>query len=472
MWLEARLDEVADVIQGQSPPGDTYNESGDGLPFLQGKAEFGDIYPVPRKWCSAPAKVALPDDVLISIRAPVGPTNLAPTACCIGRGLAAVRPLGGVPSKYVLYALRGSVDELTAQATGSTFDAIGGEQLRSHKLLIAPLAEQHRIVAEIEKHLTRLDAAVGALQRLRANLKRYRASVLKAACSGALVRYRHEPAQYQQVPEAESPPLDAGSALPGLPPGWVWRRADEVCTSVSNGSTPVATKMYSGEGEVPFVKVYNLGFDGHLDFANKPTFIDRDTHEGLLGRSRSIPGDVLMNIVGPPLGKVSIVPTIHSEWNINQAIVSFRPSADILSKYLSYALLSPDTQSRLQRTAKATAGQFNLAVTACRRMLLPLPPLSEQEAIVAEVERRFTLIDSLGEAIEHGLIRAERLRQSVLKRAFEGRLVPQDPDDEPANVLLERIRAEREKGASLAGTRLPRRRRTTFQPSLLGTRSQ
>src|SRR5680860_802479 len=91
-WTEARLDEVAHVEMGQSPPSSSYNEDREGLPFFQGKAEFGALYPEPKKWCTDPKKLASKDDVLISVRAPVGPTNLAPEKCCIGRGLAALSP--------------------------------------------------------------------------------------------------------------------------------------------------------------------------------------------------------------------------------------------------------------------------------------------------------------------------------------------------------------------------------------------
>ena len=175
------------VIQGQSPPSATYNADGVGLPFLQGKAEFGATYPEAVKWCSVPSKMAEPDDVLISIRAPVGPTNLCAVQSCIGRGLAAIRTQADMPSKYILYSIRATEEELRANSTGTTFEAIRGDDLRSHPLPLPPLAEQYRIVAEIEKQLTRLDASVTALKRVQANLKRYRASVLKAACEGKSV---------------------------------------------------------------------------------------------------------------------------------------------------------------------------------------------------------------------------------------------------------------------------------------------
>lgn len=120
--------------------------------------------------------------------------------------------------------------------------------------------------------------------------------------------------------------------------------------------------MFPGTGEVPFLKVYNLTFDGLLNFTVRPTYVSKGTHQGMLARSRSVPGDVLMNIVGPPLGKISIVPAMHAEWNINQAIVTFRTSDGFNNQLLAFWFMSHPVLSRLERTAKATAGQFNLQV--------------------------------------------------------------------------------------------------------------
>ena len=217
-WTPATLEDSCLVIQGQSPPGATYNTDGVGLPFLQGKAEFGTTYPVAVKWCSAPSKIAEPADVLISIRAPVGPTNLCGVQSCIGRGLAAIRTQGGIPSEYVLYAMRATEKELRAKSTGTTFEAIRGVNLRSHPLPLAPLAEQRRIVAEIEKQFTRLDASVAVLKRVQANLKRYSASVLKAACAGGAAAPEHPEGGVLRQARSPGPQRRAGIGAAGAHP--------------------------------------------------------------------------------------------------------------------------------------------------------------------------------------------------------------------------------------------------------------
>ena len=279
-WVRARLDECCEIIQGQSPPGDTYNIQGTGLPFFQGAAEFGETYPKAIKWCSAPKKVAEKDDILLSIRAPVGPTNLASEKCCIGRGLTAIRPLANIPPVYILYALRFLVQSLAAAGTGSTFDAIGSATIREFQVPLAPLGEQIRIISEIERQFTRLDAGVKALERTKAHLKRYRASVLKAACEGRLVPQdpKDEPAEKLLIrlkkerqemweakelvrikpkstppendnwkPTYKEPSLGETKNLPNLPLGWSWVRSEALFIKVTSGSRWWA-KYYSLEG--------------------------------------------------------------------------------------------------------------------------------------------------------------------------------------------------------------------------------
>ena len=172
-----------------------------------------------------------------------------------------------------------------------------------------------------------------------------------------------------------------------IPPTWTWASTLEVCDRVENGNTPPPSEMAHGNGEIPYIKVYNLTRKGFLDFSINPTYISRSTHEERLGRSKIFPGDVLMNIVGPPLGKVSIVPDYYPEWNTNQAVVVFRPWASLKSDYLACAFMCDNVLYWITRTAQATAGQFNISVSNCRKLPVPLPPEREQMLMVRDTER-------------------------------------------------------------------------------------
>jgi type I restriction enzyme, S subunit len=345
-------------------------------------------------------------------------------------------------------------------------------------LPLAPLQEQRRIVEKLEELFSDLDSGVACLQRAKVNLKRYRASVLKSAVEGRLteewrtkhpqkengqmlldriIRERRKKWENDQLTKFKdrgkepprnwqskyhNPPHEAG--LYDLPSSWAWASALEACERVENGNTPPAHEMTGGSGDIPFIKVYNLTRHGRLVFTVNPTFISQQTHEQQLARSRVLPNDVLMNIVGPPLGKIAIVPATYPEWNMNQAIVLFRASSVVLPRYLAICLMSDEVLRWITRTAKATAGQFNISVGNSRLLPIPLPPLLEQQQIVSLVEERLSQIDSAAKAIDLELIRAYRLRQSILKQAFDGKLVPQNPSDEPASLLLERVMASRE----------------------------
>ncbi len=235
----------------------------------------------------------------------------------------------------------------------------------------------------------------------------------------------------------EPVPVDMDD-LPKLPDGWIWVSAEQVCDFITKGTTPKSHKMFSNEGEIPFLKVYNLTFDGSLDFSNNPTYISKETHKKELARSIIVPGDVLMNIVGPPLGKVSIVPNLFPEWNMNQAIVRFRPIHGVYRNFLSVSLRTENILRWAIKRAKATAGQFNLTLQICRELPLPLPPFDEQQQIVEQVENRLSLVDKIEKELNQALARSEHLRQSILKQAFEGRLVKLGDGD--VKELIEEIR--------------------------------
>ena len=487
-WTITTLGEACIVIQGQSPPGTTYNTKGTGLPFLQGKAEFADLYPTAIKWCSAPSKVADPGDVLISIRAPVGPTNLCAVKSCIGRGLAAIRPLGGVPSRYALYALRATEEELRSKSTGTTFEAVRGDHLRSHVLPLAPVAEQRRIVSEIEKQFTRLDASVAALKRVQANLKRYRASILKAACEGKLVPTEaehtrsegrdYEPAdrllarilserrarweaQEKRGRKYKEPVAPDTSNLSELPEGWVWATVEQLASLEPNSITDgpfgsnLKTSHYTQEGP-RVIRLQNIG-DGQ--FIDAYAHISRN-HYQKLTKHKVKAGDLVIAALGKELPRSCLVPSTVGPAIVKADCIRFRPAENLaLPAYLNIALNTEHTRKRTAGIVHGV-GRPRLNLREIRGLTLPLPPLAEQFRIVADVDRRLSVIQQAEAAVETNLARADRLRQSILKQAFSGRLVPQDPNDEPASVLLERIRAEREAAQAAAKlNRKPRRRR-------------
>lgn len=331
--------------------------------------------------------------------------------------------------------------QIESLATGNQLSMrnISQQALREIRIPLPPLAEQTRIAQKLDELLAQVDTLKARIDAIPALLKRFRQSVLAAAVSGRLTEEWR--AQHVDLVDEGNP--TTAPANSSLPVGWSSKNAGDICGFITKGTTPSKEKMTAGHGEVPYIKVYNLTFTGALDFSIDPTFVDSSTHSTDLKRSIVKPGDVLMNIVGPPLGKVSIVPATYPEWNINQAIARFRVGDEISAAYLTLCLRTEEVLSHTVSRAKATAGQFNLTLEICRELPLPVPPAEEQTEIVCRVEQLFAFADQLEAKVASAKNRIDHLTQSILAKAFRGELVQQDPSDEPASVLLERIKAQR-----------------------------
>lgn len=166
--------DVSEIISGQSPSSDTYNTEGIGLPFFQGKAEFGSLYPVPEKWCSQPIKIAKRNDVLMSVRAPVGDVNLCSQDSCIGRGLAAIRASKDANYRFLYYFFIEKADLIASYGTGSTFKSINRSTLLNLSITLPPLPEQRKIAAVLAK----VQRAVELQEAILANLRELKKSTM------------------------------------------------------------------------------------------------------------------------------------------------------------------------------------------------------------------------------------------------------------------------------------------------------
>jgi len=187
-WSKTPLSLAADVVMGQSPPGASYNENGIGAPFFQGKAEFGQMYPTVRKWTTAGTKHAKIGDILLSVRAPVGPTNIADIDCVIGRGLAAIRAKAHMSQVFLLWFLRSFEHEIAAKGAGTTFDSVSGDALRSQLVNVPPLAEQLKVVEILEEQFSRLDSSLAVADEVEQKASALRRSLLHAAFTGELTK--------------------------------------------------------------------------------------------------------------------------------------------------------------------------------------------------------------------------------------------------------------------------------------------
>ena len=225
-----------------------------------------------------------------------------------------------------------------------------------------------------------------------------------------------------------------------VPSSWEWCKLEDIAY-VASGSTP-NKDSFVPDG-IPYIKMYNLR-NQKIDFDFKPQYIKEDVHNGKLQRSRTEIGDLIMNIVGPPLGKLAIIPHSLPQANFNQAAVLIRPLLykNVLVNYLFYYLSEMSEIDSI--STKGSAGQVNISLTQSQNMRIPLPPLTEQKRIIVEIERWFALIDTIENGKMDLQTTIKQAKSKILDLAIHGKLVPQDPNDEPATELLKRINPKAE----------------------------
>jgi type I restriction enzyme S subunit len=412
-----------------------------------------------------------PGDIVISRAGSVGLSALIKSAprAVFASYLIRFRPSDHVDARYVAYFLQtpNYWKLIESNAVGIAMQNVNAKKLAAIPIPLAPLPEQLRIVVAIETQLTRLDAAVAALKRAQANLKRYRASVLKAAVEGRLVPTEAELARREgrgyesgeelvqkivneRMGKASRPvSLKAvqlpSSSIRSLPTeGWISASISDFAEVTKlAGFEYTKYVKYDSKGDQPVIKAENVSKSGFIKTSFSRVVSESVSH---LKRSELFGDNLLMVFVGVGLGQVARVPT-DQKYFLGPNVAVIRVDSRIHSKYLEYFLRSPQGKGNTLTKSKATA-QGSISMAQIRTIECFIPPAAEQSRISGEIERRLSIVGAQERTIEVGLIRAERLRQSVLKRAFEGKLVPQDQSDEPANILLEQIHAGGEIGAS------------------------
>jgi type I restriction enzyme S subunit len=382
--------------------------------------------------------------------------------------------LGNQYLRYYLLSPTGA-SFLTGKMTGTAIRRIILKRIKETPIPLAPVNEQARIVERLEELLSDLDAGVSALERAKANLKRYRAAVLRAAVTGELTaewRAAHlnvEPAtklldrilaerrrKWETDQQAkfgktaktarknwksknQEPATPDAGGFPQLPTGWCWATLEQlnrVERPMSYGVLQPGPDIVDG---VPLIRVCDIA-DGKVDETQLKRI--KSTISANYQRTILEGGEVLLTIVGT-IGRTAVAPACLKGANTARAVAVI-PVVDLITpQYVEIVLRESGMRKRLTETAHEVARK-TLNLEDVRRACVPLAPVAEQAVIIEEIEQRLSVITAAENYIAASLKRAARLRQSILKEAFAGRLVPQDPNDEPADRLLERIRRERE----------------------------
>lgn len=325
-----------------------------------------------------------------------------------------IRPSKEINSNYLNFYLHhfyGSGKVREYQGGSNNLRNLKFNQYVQIEIPIAPRNEQMRIVAKIEELFSELDKGIESLKTAREQLKTYRQAVLKYGFEGKLLRQTST---------------------------WGERSVQQITTYVTSGSRGWA-KYYTREGDL-FIRAQNLKFD-RLDLTDVAFIKVPDNAEGT--RTRIHQGDILITITGANVTKSALVDRDLGVAYVSQHVALCRPTNEVFPKFLYWFIVTDSAGRKQLNKAAYGAGKPGLNLDNIKSVRLPLPDYSEQIAIVEAIEERLSICEEFDAEIERQIGNATALRQSILKQAFSGKLVPQDQKDEPAAALLERIRAEK-----------------------------
>jgi type I restriction enzyme, S subunit len=373
------------------------------------------------------------------------------------------KALDGIPPQFIEFFLKSEeywrgISEFSA---GIAIPNVNATKLASIELPLAPVKEQRRIVAKLEKLLDKVDGCQKRLTKIPIILKRFRQSVLAAACSGRLTAdWREQNPDPESAAELVGEMANALEAAGGrkksnaapptedvhdlskeeLPSGWELAEMRNIVEPDRPVTYGILKPGPDTAGGVPYIRVADFPRD-KLNFIT----IRRTTKEieAEYARARLRQGDILLSIRGT-VGRVCIVPGELQGANITQDSARLTIQQSMDNRYVAWLLRAPSTQKRMQRAIKGVAIR-GINIGDVRALQVPIPSLAEQQEIVRRVEGLFTLADEIEARYRKAKASVDKLMQSILAKAFRGELVPQDPSDEPASELLKRIKDERAK---------------------------
>lgn len=354
------LKDVCKINMGQSPNSSSYNDYGDGMPFFQGNADFGERYPITRVWCNTPTKIAQAEDILISVRAPIGALNYAKEECCIGRGLAAITPdRNKVSQDFIYWALKGKKAELNDKGNGSTFKAISRKILEETMIPDINFEQQHKCAENLEK-------IYGIIQNRRKEL----------LALDDLIKARF---------------VEMFGSPVSNPMSWEKRTLKEVCIKLNDGShfSPESFET----GDYKYVTAKNIKFSG-FDFSNI-TYVPEAVHRPIFDRCNPEFEDVLYIKDGATTG-VAIVNTLDEEFTLLSSVALLKQDRSIMNGYFLATLLNNKDMYLNIRNNMGGAAITRLTIAKLNAIEIIVPPIELQNqfaAFVAEVDKsKFVVI--------------------------------------------------------------------------------
>jgi len=498
-WLILRVADVGTVITGNTPLTKDTNNYGTDIPFVKppelndGRIDFAKSFLSEQG--TKTARVIPPYSILVSCIGNLGKTGLNKIPVAFNQQINAIVPFKGIVSEYLFYQAQSHSfrSQLELKATATTISIVNKRNFETVELNIPPHPEQKRIVAKIEALFSELDNGIESLKTARDQLKIYRQALLKHAFSGKLteqwradrnrdnipsrdvipnnetaetlfqrIQSEREQRYQQQLKDWEAkgkqgnkpkapkilPPLTAEelAELSELPKGWGWVKLSAISTSIQIG--PFGSLLHKEDYVSNAIPLVNPSHIKNLKIVPDWNLTVNEQKLKELSNYILKANDIIIGRRGE-MGRCAVIRNSEAGWLCGTGSLFVRLVPTLHADFYCHILSSKRVREYLSSSSIGTTMQ-NLNQEILHSVPVPLCGGLEQEEIFKHIEQQFSIIDQLDQTLATALQQAEALRQSILKKAFSGQLVPQDPNDEPASVLLERIQAEKVKSNTLA----------------------
>ena len=496
-WEWTRLSQLGDIVAGGTPSTKEPTYWGNDIHWISPSDLTGYTSKTIKRGAksisksglaNSSAKVMPSGSVHFSSRAPIGYVVISSEPLATNQGFKSLVPAPGIFNKYIYYYLIASQDYARKCASGTTFLELSGKAFGNLSIPIAPTVLQYKIVAKIEELFSELEKGVESLKKARAQLNIYRQAVLKHAFKGKLTaKWREEnkdklekpeqllariqqerAAQYEKKlkewkvvakmweekggmgkkpPRPQEPfyinPQVAKEilVLPKLPEGWSWFSLSAIVENIQIG--PFGSLLHKADyltGGTPLVNPSHIFFQRIEPDRSLTVSADKLSQ---LCKYVMHENDIVIGRRGE-MGRCAVVKTAESGWLCGTGSLFIRLLSSMNPQFYSWVIASQRVKDFLAASSIGTTMR-NLNEGIMHRVPVPVCSRPEQDEVFREIERQYSILDHIEVAVDSEIRKSAKLRQSILKKAFAGQLITQDPKDEPASVLLDRIRTGREK---------------------------
>lgn len=418
-WCKCNLKEIFSTASGGTPSRKEASYYNGQIPWLKSGELNDNIVKKAEEFITkegldnSSAKIFPKGSILLALYgATVGKIGKLDFEAATNQAICCIYPSKFFNMNLLFYYLLFQKKFLISQGKGGAQPNISQDIVKNLELFLPPLEEQGRIVEKIEELFSDIDNGIKDLKTAQAQIKQYRQSVLKSAFEGKL----YKTSEWKEV------------------------KLNSISMKIGSGATPKGGKHSYYKAGIPIIRSMNVLMN-HFSSIGLAYLNDEQAKQ--LKNVITEKDDVLLNITGASIGRTCVLPDYYVNARVNQHVAIIRTTNKIVSKFLSFYLSTPYMQNKINNENYGVTRQA-LTKSTIENFDIPLPSLPEQQQIVAEIEKRFAVADEMEKAVNDSLLQAEKLKQSILKQAFAGKLVPQNPNDEPAAVLLERIKAAKE----------------------------